>query len=61
MKIVGFFVDEGIVISPTIFRELALSKVNKFNLGPIKKLNYKDRADIIDVLPFETQFKGEVK
>ena len=52
MKIIGFYVEKNVVVSPTIFREIALNKVSKLKLGKVKQPTFRDRYDIIE---FENQ------
>jgi len=52
MKIIGFYVEKNVVVSPTIFREIALGKISKMKLGKVKQPTFRDRYDIIE---FENQ------
>lgn len=49
MKVIGFFVEEGYVVSPSVFRMMAMEKLRKlgFDLKEVVKPGIKDRSDII--------------
>lgn len=48
MKAIGFFVDNGTLVSPTVFRNMAINPIKKLNLGKIQLPTVKDRYDIIN-------------
>lgn len=54
MKIIGFYVFEGTLVSPTVFRQIVLEKVPFIRLlGEIKVPTFRDRYDIIEVVPIK--------
>lgn len=51
MKIVGFYLFKGTVVSPTVFRAKVLEEVREIKkLGEIKEPGVKDRHDIIEFM-----------
>lgn len=51
MKVIGFFVDTNTVVSPSVFRMIALNKLSKlgFNTLEVVKPGIKERSDIIKI------------
>ncbi|MDF2534151.1 MAG: hypothetical protein K0R18_308 [Bacillales bacterium] len=49
MKVVGFFIDGNSVVSPSVFRMIAINKLSKlgFNMKEVIKPGVKERSDII--------------
>lgn len=53
MKLVGFYVDGGTVVSPTIFRKIALEAIKNFNLGLVIPASITERPDVIGIVKEE--------
>lgn len=53
VKVTGFYVESGSMVSPTVFRKMALESIKKFNLGLIIPSSMTDKPDLIGVVKEE--------
>lgn len=50
MKVEGFYMIGGDVVSPTVFRVIVMEKLSEmgFDISKVKEPTYKDRHDVIE-------------